>query len=438
MSKELIFILLLVSITTCYLLENIINYNGTPYFFNIVKAIDKKDSYFKLSELFNLSDNRNDSVYGQISLLNNSLVYFTWQDSNYNKGENGSNIPMEQNYDIFFKVINLNNSYNNGTLNLSNNLGFSEHPHVSSSKNNVFVTWIDTIDNDKYVLFRSSNDSGIKFDKPIILSNKKYNSSNVEITSHDNNVFLVWQQTNTNGSSIVFKVSDDYGKTFSQEKIISNLGANSYPKIAVNGDNVYVSWNVDQIDNPNYNPGMYFSASNDSGKSFSSPINLNIENSFNSGKSQISANNAHIYIMWTQKNSLNEYGQLYMAKSDTNGHDFNVKKISLSDYKIFNPANVDIYLYNNTLFASFEGDIAKNNTLMNANTPKTIYDRDIFFTMFNFSSPFANPEIVNLSNNAGTSECSSLIVNPETRTASISWEDYTLGNHEIFFRNVNY
>lgn len=434
MSQNGIIFTLLILIFIYYVID--ISINDDFNAINTVKAIGFNNTNFKLSDLYNLSNNKNDSVYGQISILNNSSIYFTWQDSNYDKNK-FMPFHSEYNYDIFFKIINQNNLYPNGTLNLSNNLGFSEHPHISSSNNHLFISWIDSFDNNKYVVFRSSDDYGFRFHEPIILSNKGYNASNVEITSNGNNVYLVWQQKNATSSFIIYRVSNDYGKTFSEAKIISSLSGNSYPKITAIRNNIYISWNVDQIDNLDNRPGIYFSKSNDKGKSFSQPINMNIENSFSSGKSQISSNDNHVYIMWTQKNSINEYGQLYLAKSGTNGNNFEISKIPLHGNNILNPSNVDIYSYDNLLFASFEGDTAKINP-SDSNMSNLSYNRDIFFTVFNFNDYSNKPVLINVSNNDGTSECSSLIVNPVTRVASISWEDYTLGNHEIFFRNVYY
>ncbi len=44
----------------------------------------------------------------------------------------------------------------------------------------------------------------------------------------------------------------------------------------------------------------------------------------------------------------------------------------------------------------------------------------------------------NLSSNSGISECPSITIDVLDNIVFVSWEDYTLGNHEIFMRSVQY
>ena len=102
-------------------------------------------------DIVNLTNNERDSVYGQISTSNNN-IYVVWQES----------VPGTaiRNYDILFKHSTDNGSSFSQEINLSNNTGFSEHPQISSAANNVHVIWADDTNGTKQVYFRTSNDNG--------------------------------------------------------------------------------------------------------------------------------------------------------------------------------------------------------------------------------------------------------------------------------------
>jgi hypothetical protein len=83
---------------------------------NDESSVQDVASVIGFENVTNLSDNPNDSVYGEVAASGNN-VYAVWQES----VPSGSN----RNYDIFMK-----NSIDNGTtfgspINLSNNSGFS-------------------------------------------------------------------------------------------------------------------------------------------------------------------------------------------------------------------------------------------------------------------------------------------------------------------------
>src|SRR5919106_6097420 len=105
------------------------------------------DRRIELSDVTNLTDNPNDSVYPQVAASENN-VYVVWQDSTTSDLSNN-------NYDIYIKKSadwgesfagNNNSSATDITtemLNLSNNPGFSEHPQIAAYDEKVHVAWID-------------------------------------------------------------------------------------------------------------------------------------------------------------------------------------------------------------------------------------------------------------------------------------------------------
>ncbi|MBA2266923.1 MAG: hypothetical protein H0W19_01095 [Nitrosopumilus sp.] len=109
------------------------------------------------------------------------------------------------------------------------------------------------------------------------------------------------------------RVSDSLGKSFGNETILSDYSSNSYPKVFADGYDIYISCNVD-VDNRftprlvqeqegliGYKPGIFFIKSADLGKSFSSPVRFDFNDSFDSGKSQVSVFDKYVYITWVQR-----------------------------------------------------------------------------------------------------------------------------------------
>jgi hypothetical protein len=119
----------------------------------------------------NLTNNPNDSVYGQIEASSENNVGIVWQD--YVPG------PTGRNYDIFFKRSSDAGTSFGKEINLSNNNGFSEHPQLATSGNNVYVVWADnSFSANREILFVRSTDGGNTFGDPKNLSNDRRDSYN--------------------------------------------------------------------------------------------------------------------------------------------------------------------------------------------------------------------------------------------------------------------
>jgi hypothetical protein len=185
---------------------------------------------FEFREIINLTNNEKDSVYGQVSTSNDN-VYVVWQES----------VPgtVIRNYDILFKRSTNNGSTFDQEINLSNNPGFSEHPQISSVADNVYVIWADDTNgnNNKQVFFKKSNDNGNSFGEAIKLSNNNLSSFNQDIAAFDKNVYAVWLEKAFSGSSGPYRVmlaaSEDGGNNFRDPVSLSeNAREQSYPKIS--------------------------------------------------------------------------------------------------------------------------------------------------------------------------------------------------------------
>lgn len=400
---------------------------------------------FNISEVYNLSNNHNDSVYGQVDSHDKNNLSLVWQDSNF---KNRDPNLIDRNYDVYYQNFNIDNFAKNARLNLSNNSGFSEHPHMAVSGNNTFITWVDNSGGIKQVYFRASEDGGNAFNNPIILSSNESEAYSVDVSADANDVYITWQQESANGTSIVIKTSDDFGSTFGDEKILANHGSDSYPRVLTQNGTVYVTWNTDlskgsEKQGKNLtsgavtNPGIYFTLSNDRGATFSTPKLLSDPSSFSFGKSQISAYDNYVYVTWIQKNTPMTFGNLFVAKSSDFGHNFETSKIPLVASGMYDASNLDTFAFGDKLFLAIEASLNSNSTLMSSSTLASELNKEIFFTVITQNQTSFH-KFVNLSQNKGISECPSISVTSDENLASVSWEDYTPGNHEIFMRQIHY
>ena len=367
----------------------------------------------------NLTNNERDSVYGQISTSNNN-VYVVWQES-----MPGSDL---RNYEILFKRSSDNGSNFSEEINLSNNIGFSEHPQISSVEDNVYVIWADDTNGNKQVYFGASKDNGNTFGEAIQLSNTNSASSfNQDIATFGNNVYAVWLEKPVSGLyRIMLSASGDGGNSFRDPVTLSeNASPQSYPKISSFNGHVYVAWNVE--DSPNAisgtNEGVFFVSSSDNGLKFGNTSKLNTEeNGF--GKPQVAAGyNNTMYVIWGGSDN-NKVSSLYFVKSYDSGRSFDdIIKIGETKHGRMNsPSNAEITVDEfNRLFIAWQDKVGTASL-----------EKEDIFAAISLDGGESFESATNISNNADTSECPSIAVNGDN--IYITWEDLTPGNHEVLYR----
>lgn len=397
-------------------IEGTLNYNNNNN--NNMRASD-----FVFSNVTNITNNTKDSVYAQIA-ANDNDVYVVWQES-VTENSYGNN------YDIYFKKSADNGTTFSKPINLSNNTGFSEHPQIAVSKNGIFIIWADNTDsNNTEIMFTKSVDNGTAFSKPINLSNNLQNSNNQEISAFNENVYIVWQNTDQNNnnnknSSIMFKGSIDSGNTFNDTIELATDTNDAYPKVNSFEDYVYIVWNSENNkisqDNNNNNNGLFFIKSPDKGNNFENSIRIA---HYNFGESQIAVNGNEVFIVWggLYEKNIND---IYFVKSEDNGTSFTdpytiQEKVTKPESKVHSnkinhPTNVEI-TNNDPAYIVWQDKTSKEN-------------QDISIT--NIKNDFQSTGILNLSNNTGISECPQIAVSKNY--IYVVWEDITPGNHEIFF-----
>lgn len=346
----------------------------------------------------NLTDNQQDSVYGQVAAWNNS-VYVIWQDS-----------VSGRNYDIFIKK-----SIDNGTtfgshINLSNNSGFSEHPQLSVYGSNVYAVWTDNTPGNREILFSRSTDNGTSFEPIQNLSRDSSDSYNQEIAAHGDKVYVVWLDRNMeDGSRILLKSSIDRGATFGETVEISDIAdIGSFPKVAAYGNNsVYVTWNVL---NSGSDDGLYFVKSSDGGRTFSNPLKL----TDSAGESQVAAYNGTVFVISGGLDPIDISG-FYFFKSIDGGETFADPLLIDANGVFLNPTNVEIAPVSSDL-AYVAGQVFADG------------NEEILLLTVDGDNATGT---VNLSKNAKISECPSIAI--AGNNIYVVWEDMTPGNHDILY-----
>ena len=428
------------------------------------------DKTINFTKSFNLTNNTQDSVYPRVAAFGNN-VYVIWQESvspnssstststssaaikdETNNISSSNSFINQPNYDIFIKKSSDGGVTFNKEINLSNNSGFSEHPHLSVYGNNVYTIWLDNDTSTNYnkeIFFRKSNDGGKTFSNIIHLDdnnnssniknkseNNIGNSINEEISAFKNNVYVIWVKENqsqylnhngNNNNKILFRASVDGGSTFKNIKTLSNNASSlTYPKITTlsttnNNDdgNVYIIWNIGLPDKSLYRngDGIFFTKSNDYGNNFNDAIRINgpIKSI---GKAQLISYKNNIHIVWSGIPDFRIGNNIFYTKSDNNGNSF-TNPVSLDSNKSL---AVEVTANKDNLYILWEKIVSGSND-------------DIFIKTSNNEGQYFTKDAINLSNNHGISECPSIAL-LDNNKAFIAWEDSTPGNHDIFFKRL--
>jgi hypothetical protein len=375
-----------------------------------VKDLMNQSLVIKFDDTRNISNNKEDSVYGQVRGSGDS-IYVVWQES----------VPgnTDRNYEIFFKKSSNGGNSFGEKIRLSDNIGFSEHPQMASENKNVYVVWADDTNANKQIYFKKSNNEGNSFGEEMLLSDSNSNSYNQEISSFGDNVYIVWLEKIPNGPyRIMLANSNDGGNTFHKPITLSeNAMVQTYPKIAAFDSHVYVAWNVDgQQSSKN---GVYFISSSDNGMTFGNVSKLNTEEK-DFGEPQVASSGSRVYVIWGGSDT-NKLRSLSLIKSDDYGKTFSeFNKISETEHGRLNePSNVEIMAdQNNRVFISWQDIIDTSEK-----------DEIFFASSSDRGESFSG--VTNLSNNVDISECPSIIALNDRIFAT--WEDLTPGNHEVLF-----
>jgi hypothetical protein len=359
----------------------------------------------KFASATNLTENPDDSVYGQVGATGDSL-HMVWQES-----------VRDTNYDIFVKSSrDRGDSFEGNIVNLSNNAGFSEHPQLAVSgdndndddNNSTYITWADDSSGKREILFAKSAD-GVSFGDPISLSDSD-DSYNVEIAAFGDSVYLVWQDD----EAIIFRASHDGGETFDAPVVIANnADQNSYPKVAAYGDAVHIVWSVSE------ESALFYVKSPDGGITFSDAVPLN--SGMDVGEAQVAAYKDDVHVVWGGLHGT-EIDELLYALSNDGGDTF-ARPVPIG---IQDPLNVELAIM------PMDSDDDEQYYAVHVASQVVLSPQNheiVVASSMDGGRTFA--DATNLSNNSGISECPTISVSGGD--IFVAWEDMTTGNHEILY-----
>ncbi len=368
------------------------------------EQIQKISEKSNLSETNNLTQNDNDSVYPQISSSSDN-IYIVWQES---VGSYGTT-----NYDIFFKKSNDNGDNFGSPINLSDNAGFSEHPQIASVGNLIYVVWVDDSSGEREIMFSKSSDSGKTFSNSIVISRNSMSPYHVELAAEGQNVYVVWNSFGMETSNIILlSKSNDAGKTFGELTEIGVGDMETYPKIAANADEYYITW--DRSENKATEILLIKGHKDFKMDNITQLGKLN-NDGIDGGESQVAVDADHVIVSWASNIPVDKK-YVYISSSMNKGNSF-TNNIPLSST---NSSNVENILIDDNLYLVWQDNIDGN--------------QEIFYTKSNTNGTSIYKSI-NVSNNIGISECPSITVS--TSGIHMIWEDDTTGNHDVLYKRLD-
>ena len=368
------------------------------------EQIQKISEKSNLSETNNLTQNDDDSVYPQISSSSDN-IYIVWQES---VGSYGTT-----NYDIFFKKSNDNGDNFGSPINLSDNAGFSEHPQIASVGNLIYVVWVDDSSGEREIMFSKSSDSGKTFSNSIVISRNSMSPYHVELAAEGQNVYVVWNSFGMETSNIILlSKSNDAGKTFGELTEIGVGDMETYPKIAANADEYYITW--DRSDNKATEILLIKGHKDFKMDNITQLGKLN-NDGIDGGESQVAVDPDHVIVSWASNIPVDKK-YVYISSSMNKGNSF-TNNIPLSST---NSSNVENIFIDDNLYVVWQDNIDGN--------------QEIFYTKSNANGTSIYKSI-NVSNNIGISECPSITVS--TSGIHMIWEDDTTGNHDVLYKRLD-
>ena len=369
------------------------------------EQIQKDSEKLNFSKPNNLTQNDDDSVYPQISSSSDN-IYIVWQES---VGSYGTT-----NYDIFFKKSNDDGNSFGSPINLSDNVGFSEHPQIASVGNHVYVVWVEDSSGQREVMFSKSLDSGKTFSNSTVVSQNSLGSYHAELATEGQNVYIVWNSFGTETSNIILLAkSNDEGKNFGELIEIGEGDTETYPKIAANANEYYITWDRRE----HKDTEILLSKGH---KDYNNIQNVTQIEKLNNedvdgGESQVAADANHVLVTWTSNVPIDKK-YVYVSSSMNNGNEFG-DNIPISST---NSSNVENVLIDDNSYIVWQDNIDGNH--------------DIFYTKGN-TNGISIDKPLNVSNNIGISECPSIAIS--TSAIHMIWEDDTTGNHEVLYKRLS-
>jgi hypothetical protein len=228
-------------------------------------------------------------------------IFVTWHD--YTPG----------NAEIFFRRSNDGGVTWSASKRLTNNTGNSEDPAIAAAGSSIFIVWQEYTPGNAEIFFKRSNNGGVTWSTSKRLTNNTGNSEDPAIAAAGSNLYVVWSDDTLGNHEIFLKRSNDGGATWAgTRRVTNNTGRSEIPAIAVDGPNISVAW----MDDTPGNREIYFKQSMDGG--FVWAVTRRLTN--NTGESYapaIAVDGPNVYVSWDDDTPGNS--EIYFKRSVDRG-----------------------------------------------------------------------------------------------------------------------
>ena len=343
-----------------------------------------------------LSNNDGVSRYSDVAVWGQN-IYTVWTD--FTPG----------NYEIFFRRSADGGATWYAARKLTNSVGTSLNPAIAVSGPNVYVVWMENPGLDPEIHIRKSTDGGETWGTARNLSNNAGISQYPRLAVNGSEVYVVWQDETPGKACVFIRTSTDGGATWNAARRLSNnIGGAFTPRIALDSPNVYVVWQ----DHTSGTAEVYFRTSTDGGLTWAAARKV----SNNAGASctpDIAVSGTNVYVVWNDDTPGNY--EIHFRRSTDGGATW------LTVQRLTNNAG-----------ASAEPVIAVNGpTILVVWHDDTPGVNEIFWRITGDRGATWD-SVRNLSNNSGSS-CDPNIA-ADSASVFVVWEDYTPGNDEIYLK----
>ncbi len=197
----------------------------------------------------------------------------------------------------------------------------SNFPSIAVDKNNLYLAWQHAEKLQFQIQFNRVRRKHRDSSKEAMIFHQNANCIYPDIAVNADNAYIVWSQTDKDSlRSVMFTRSQNTGKTWSKPKMITSPKGNcEEPKIAVEGDNLYVVYE----DEREGECQPYFLKSRNGGKSWSQEINLS-KSKQHSNEPDIAVENGEVYVSWHEK--IDGSWEIVFRKSRVRGDDWGEPK----------------------------------------------------------------------------------------------------------------
>ncbi len=210
-------------------------------------------------------------------------------------------------------------------VNVSESNGSSTSPHIATSDDGkIYLAWSDDTNSSGEIFFSVSDDEGLTFSDPLNVSNDTPTSTLPVIAVSGGNVYLVWFGAfGGESEDVYFSASTDSGESFSEPVNLSNnTGASTNPQILVLDTNMIVVWQDDDpsISSISSSAEIVYRKSTNSGLNFGEIINISQSDDHSSSPRVATSASGNIYVAWQDAGT--DQTIMFSASTDGNGNSF--------------------------------------------------------------------------------------------------------------------